>query len=263
MIFAAIPSSQTPPEDTVQKFDASQGKVPVAGSDLHIYLAAVGSCIAAAVVIALVIYLIKRFKHGPKGQPCATPMVHFDRPLNVTIKEEPIEFVLPPLQSPRTFKAGASRFEMGSPEVQKNLYEPIARQYRPPSIGFSVEHDREEGKLKVRLNSAKDLPQSKIGVNPIAKVTLLPDKVKFLSRLQRNTTRPVFGDVFLFDMPDNVPVETKSLKFTVYNQEKLGRRFVIGVALFQLRKTCHQSERWLTLDTSRVRKHLYEWLIIM
>ena len=85
------------------------------------------------------------------------------------------------------------------------------------------------------------------------KISLLPDKMKHVSRLQKDTIRPVFGDVFQFDIPDDVNIETRSLKFTLYDQEKLNKR-VLGKATFSLKKTMPQSERWISLSVLQVNR---------
>ena len=88
-------------------------------------------------------------------------------------------------------------------------------------------------------------------MNPIVKISLLPDKIKHVSRLQKDTIRPVFGDVFQFEIPDDVSIESRSLKFTLYDQDKLNKR-VLGKAVFSLKKTMHQSERWISLNVQQV-----------
>lgn len=85
------------------------------------------------------------------------------------------------------------------------------------------------------------------------KISLLPDKIKHVSRLQKDTIRPVFGDVFQFDIPDDANIDTRSLKFTLYDQDKLNKR-ILGKATFSLKRTMHQSERWISLNVLQVNR---------
>ncbi|XP_018494939.1 synaptotagmin-8-like [Galendromus occidentalis] len=247
MIFAAIPdSSETTPISTSAKLVACIAVFILLGS----LISAMGYYLIRS--MTFICSQKKEFEEKPKP-----PILQFDLTPRITI-EESIDFVVPALQSPRTLMAGAGMFESGSTEqLQKNLYEPTARAYRPPSIGFTVEYDREvSSTLTVRLNGAKDIPPSKLGVNPIVKISLSPDKIKHVSRLQRDTIRPVFGDVFQFDLPEDANIETRSLKFTLYDQDKLNKR-PLGRAVFPLKKTMHQSERWISLNVQQCRERSY------
>lgn len=112
MILAAIPAiPATSPEPEAR---SRQGTAGQAEGVEGVFLI-VGGVLFAVVVVVLVLWFILRrrsaasdAKNANKHRP---PLVQLDL-TKLAAPDESIDFVVPPLQSPRTLKAGAAHFEV-------------------------------------------------------------------------------------------------------------------------------------------------------
>ncbi|KAI0208750.1 hypothetical protein LSAT2_006546 [Lamellibrachia satsuma] len=102
-----------------------------------------------------------------------------------------------------------------------------------PKIGqleFGLEYDREVSELVVSVIQARDLEASEVtgSLDSYVKVSLTPHRDgKVQTKVQRDTTNPVYHERFLFGVePDELPVKTLLLQ--VYSSDKYARHKLLG-----------------------------------
>ncbi|GAB1607817.1 synaptotagmin-12-like [Argonauta hians] len=102
-----------------------------------------------------------------------------------------------------------------------------------PKIGqleFALEYDKEVSELVITIIQAKDLqPNQFTGLlDTYIRVMMIGGKtVKFSTKVQKNTTDPVYKERFLFNLEQS-QVDNKVIQFQVFSVDKYARHKVIG-----------------------------------
>ncbi|XP_054166619.1 synaptotagmin-11-like [Oppia nitens] len=129
-----------------------------------------------------------------------------------------------------------SRIQINENEISKSLYEEVPQlPQQSPEISFVLHYSFVRQQLLVTLLSAKNLYLKRSHLNPFAKVVLLPEKnPKLLTKVKKNTTNPVFNELFIFQAQRNT-LDDRVLKITVYSSDSFSRKNVIGRVVFPLK----------------------------
>ncbi|XP_013386304.1 synaptotagmin-7 [Lingula anatina] len=143
-------------------------------------------------------------------------------------------------------RGSMSTFEIQPDELAVHLYNPgsdSADEYHmtPTSalgkVCFSLAYDRSIERLSVELIRAVHLSckQLKETADPYVKLFLLPDKKpKFISKIKRGTTSPIFEETFYFFIkPDDI--KSRTLRMVVCDYDRFSRQVVIGYISFPLK----------------------------
>ncbi|XP_071484880.1 synaptotagmin-6-like [Diadema antillarum] len=122
-----------------------------------------------------------------------------------------------------------------------------------PSCGrlvFSLFYDYATETLNVHIDRAVNLPAKDFSgtSDPYVKIYLCPDrKRKYQTKVHRKNCDPVFDERFAFQIPYN-ELETKTLKFTVYDFDRFSRHDLIG----EVNVTSLLTDRDLSKETQYV-----------
>ncbi|XP_014775501.1 synaptotagmin-12 [Octopus bimaculoides] len=134
----------------------------------------------------------------------------------------------------------ASDFELGHGIKRAESCESVASdcsvfdmQPDMPKIGqleFAIEYDREVAELVLSIIQAKDLEPNQFtgSLDTYIRVMMLGDRTtKFSTKVQKNTTDPVYKERFLFNV-ESTHLESKIIQFQVFSVDKYARHKVIG-----------------------------------
>lgn len=135
-------------------------------------------------------------------------------------------------------------FQINPEELQHGLYVGVTAASEKGSfigdlgkVGFSLRYNLQRNQLIVKIIGAKDLPCQimRTTANPCVKVVLLPDRTtKYMTKVMKNTTCPVFNEAFTFCVRrDELP--NKKMKISVWDYDRFSRKCLIGQVVYNVR----------------------------
>ncbi|XP_015917389.2 synaptotagmin-15 [Parasteatoda tepidariorum] len=148
-----------------------------------------------------------------------------------------------------------------NPEIYKSVPEEKSEEDNFPEnhigrLWFGVEYDVATERLIVRLVKAKNIPSRVYGAvnccDPFVRIYLMPDERRYLqSRPKKKTCNPKFDETFLFQLP-NRSISERTLKFTVFDNDRGKHHNPIGHVLLPLKEFFdsenHTQIQWRDLE---------------
>ncbi|KAG1669183.1 Synaptotagmin-9 [Nymphon striatum] len=129
------------------------------------------------------------------------------------------------------------RYNISADEIEPELYmsegdeSANSRTTGLGKVGFSFQYNVIRQQLCVKVIGATGLPAKfvqKGTANPFVKLVLHPEKSpKYLTKVQRNTSNPVFQEMFVFPAKIDT-INTRILNLTVWDYDKFTRKVPIG-----------------------------------
>ncbi|XP_064457862.1 synaptotagmin-15-like [Ornithodoros turicata] len=124
-------------------------------------------------------------------------------------------------------------------------------------LWFGIEYDSGGERLVVRVVKARNLPSRVCGsincCDPFVRIYLMPDERRYLqTKCKKKTCNPIFDESYVFQIPAKA-LEERTLKLTVYDNDRGKRHNVIGHVVFPLRELDITSSEavltWRDLET--------------
>ena len=134
------------------------------------------------------------------------------------------------MRKDQTDLIGTLRPELYRQETKEKQGKPKGERPSCGRLVFSLFYDYATETLNVHIERAVGLPAKDFSgtSDPYVKIYLCPDrKRKYQTKVHRKNCDPIFDERFAFQIPYN-DLESKTLKFTVYDFDRFSRHDLIG-----------------------------------
>lgn len=127
-------------------------------------------------------------------------------------------------------------YRVGLDETEEDSSYPDGHKGR---LWMSLHYDPASERLSVKISKAKNLPSRTCGsvnnCDPFVRLSLIPDERRYLqSKTKKKNCNPKFDETFVFQIPVKA-MEERTLKLSVYDNDRGKRHNIIGHALFPLK----------------------------